>query len=407
MEFNPKKANILCLDINSCFATIEQQANPFLRDKPIVVAAYDSPGGCVLAASVTAKKMFGIKTGMRVSEAKLKCPYVRVVLPDPPKYRYVHKRLKRILSDYSSKVAPKSIDEFMFDLPNGVDPQSMARQIKQRIRSEVGEYITVSVGIGPNRFLAKIGSNLQKPDGLIEINKDNYMEIFSRMSLVDLTGIKDRNAARLKRIGVKTVLDFFNAPVWKLRIAFGGIGGLYWHLRLHGYEIDVPMGWHSENAIQKTYGNQYAIPAHKAGQRLQIISKLCEKTGFRLRKDNLAANGIHLAILFRKSGFWHKGMKTKRLIFETSDIYKEVLKLLNICEIDDLPRLISVSVFNVVDISNLQLSFLEDVGRKYDLSKSIDQINSKWGHYTIHYGRMSLDPSVVQDRIAFGQNIEL
>jgi len=248
MEFNGNLPNIIYLDINSCFATIEQQANPHLRDKPVVVAAYTTNSGCILAASVTAKKL-GIKTGMRVMDAKKIYPKVIVLLPDPAKYRFVHKAILRIVKRYSSDVSPKSIDEFVFKLPLGVDPINVSKEIKEKIKQEVGEYITVSIGISTNKYLAKVASNLVKPNGLSEINTNNFLDIFSRLKLTNLTGIKKGNSVRLKIFGINTVLQFYNSPIWKLKLVFGalpagrqGIGGFYWYQRLHGYEVDLPAG---------------------------------------------------------------------------------------------------------------------------------------------------------------------
>lgn len=396
MLFNPNKPKIICLDINSCFATIEQQANPLIRNMPVVVAAYTTDYGCILAASVTAKKL-GIKTGMRVIDAKKIDPKVVVLPPDPHKYRFIHKKILKVLKGYSPRVAPKSIDEFVLEIVLN-DPWKASLEIKERIKKEIGEYITVSIGISTNRYLAKVASNRVKPDGLVEINKDNFQKVFSMMKLTDLTGIKKRNEIRLKRIGVNTVLDFYNCPVWKLKIAFGGIGGLYWYTRLHGYEID------DFRSVRKTYGNSYAPPLKFAHQKLEIISKLCQKTGFRLRKAGLSAQGVHLSILFRNGTFWHKGLKLKRIIFESSDIYKEIVNIFNTCPTDELPRIIAINVFNLTPIDKFQLSFLEDVEKKLNLSSSIDSINKKWGDYTVYYARMSTDPVIVQDRIAFGNS---
>ncbi len=396
MEFNKSKPNILCLDINSCFATIEQQANPNLRNKPVVVSAYTTPSGTILAASVTAKKL-GIKTGMRVKDAKLIYPKVTVLLPDPPKYRFVHNKLLRILKKYSDDVAPKSIDEFMFAMPTYNDPIKTSKEIKQRIKDEIGEYITVSIGISTNRYLAKIASNLKKPDGLSEINKDNFKMVFQGLKLTCLTGIKKANKARLNLYNIKTVNEFYNAPIWKLKLAFGGIGGLYWHTRLHGYEID------DFKTTRKTYGNSYAPPPNKAHLKHEILSKLCEKTGFRLRKAGLVAEGIHLAISFRDGSYWHKGVKTKRVIFESSDIYKEACNLLSESPSNELPRVIAVNVFNLLSNRNLQLNIFNDEVKKTALVKALDSVNKKWGLYTIHSARMASDPTIVQDRISFGQ----
>src|SRR5258708_7305853 len=115
LPFNPKPSTILHIDLNSCFATIEQQANSFLRGKPVAVAAYVSPSGCIVAPSVEAKK-FGVKTGMRVKDGKILCPNLIVLPPDPNKYRAVHILLKQLMESYTDKVTPKSIDEFILDL---------------------------------------------------------------------------------------------------------------------------------------------------------------------------------------------------------------------------------------------------------------------------------------------------
>ena len=147
LSFNPKPVDTFHLDINSCFAAIEQQANPALRFKPVVVAAYPTPNGCILAASVEAKKL-GIKTGFRVKEGRLLCPDLVVLPSDPPKYRRVHLQLKAILGDFSPTVVPCSIDEFTFKpfCPQG-NLLEKAKEIKQRIKREIGDVVTVSIGI--------------------------------------------------------------------------------------------------------------------------------------------------------------------------------------------------------------------------------------------------------------------
>src|SRR3989339_2040646 len=144
LNLNPNEPTIMHLDLNSCFASIEQQANPLLRGKPIVVAAYTTPNGCILAPSIEAKKE-GIKVGMRVRDAQLLYPKVVVLTPDPPKYRDVHLRLRRLLNEYSPNVVPKSIDEAVIDfsgttaLTRGLVNTGL--EIKKRIKNEIGEWI--------------------------------------------------------------------------------------------------------------------------------------------------------------------------------------------------------------------------------------------------------------------------
>src|SRR3990167_10988466 len=167
LGFNQKLSKIKHLDLNSFFATIEQQANPHLRGKPVAVAAYVTPSGCIIAPSIEAKR-YGIKVGMRVKDGKLLYPGLIVLAPDPWKYRNVHLALRRIVSDYTDKFVPKSIDEFVLNLEGypsyNKGMLEVAREIKARIKKEIGEWLTVSVGVASNRFLAKTAASLHKPD---------------------------------------------------------------------------------------------------------------------------------------------------------------------------------------------------------------------------------------------------
>src|SRR3954452_14554377 len=179
LALNHNPATIMHVDLNSAFCTIEQQANPSLRGKPVVVAAYDTPNGCVVAPSIEAKR-YGIKTGMTVRDARLLYPPVIVLKPDPAEYRYVHQKFCKIFRDYSPDVSPKSIDEAVIDLTDTLclfrgTVADIGREIKRRFRSEIGEWMVCSIGVGPNRFLAKLAASLHKPDGLDIIDHTTVM----------------------------------------------------------------------------------------------------------------------------------------------------------------------------------------------------------------------------------------
>src|SRR5947209_9470041 len=152
LAFNHNVPTIMHIDLNSCFATVEQQANPLLRGKPIAVAAYTTPNGCVISPSIEAKR-YGVKVGMTVREARLLYPPIVILPPDPPKYRAVHLRFSRLFREYSPDVVPKSIDEAVIDFTYSQalfhkDLASIAREIKKRIRKEIGDWISCSIGIG-------------------------------------------------------------------------------------------------------------------------------------------------------------------------------------------------------------------------------------------------------------------
>ena len=423
LGFNPKPSTIMHLDLNSCFATIEQQANPHLRGKPIAVAAFTSPSGCIVAPSIEAKR-FGIKVGMRVKDGKALYPGLIVLPPDPWKYRNVHLALRRILSDYTADATPKSIDEFVLNMEDylplkeapckvpaqykrgettSLSMRKVGIDIKQRIKREIGEWLTVSIGIAPNRFLAKTAASLRKPDGLDEINKDNFMQVYSGLELVDLCGIKNRNAIRLASMGITSVLDFYNSPIWKLKAAFHSIAGYYWYTRLHGFEIDdVTFG-------RRSYGNSVALgkPLQTTSEISSVLSKLVEKMGARLRRAGYKAQGVHLALSYRDGAFWHRGVKTEKVLFDSRDIFKEAFRLLVSSPHKGPLRDIAVSCFNLLKTDTYQLELFENVERKTKVVEAVDAINERWGSFIITAGRMQNTKDVVLDRIAFGGVKEL
>jgi DNA polymerase-4 len=391
------------MDINSCFATIEQQANPLLRGKPIAVAAYTSGNGCILAASVEAKKL-GVKTGMMVREGKQIYPKLIVLSPDPDKYRNVHNKFKSLISQYTNDFAPKSIDEFVMNMRDYMTLKDhplkiVAQEIKERVKKEIGEWITVSIGIAPNRYLAKVAAGIKKPDGLIEINKDNYLEIYSKLALIDLTGIKTGNSTRLNSVGIYTVLDFYNAPIWKIKAAFHSITGLYWHTRLHGYEVDdIEFG-------RRSYGNSVALGKNLStvNELSPVLARLTEKMSARIREDGYKARGIHLALVSKNGGFWHKGRLTKSELFDTRDFFREALNLLREAHPNSPVRNIAVSAFSLTQSESSQLELFRDISKNENLIKAMDQVNQKWGDFTLGMAESTQGGDVVLDRIAFGR----
>jgi DNA polymerase-4 len=407
MEFNSSPSYIMHIDLNSCFATIEQQANPFLRGKPVAVAAFTSPGGCILAASVEAKRL-GIKTGMRVRDGRAIYSGLIVLPSDPWKYRNVHLKLRKLIADYTNDFSPKSIDEFVLNLKDYPALEDspikvVAQEIKDRIRSEIGEWLTVSIGIAPNRYLAKIAAGLRKPDGLDEINKDNFLSVYSKLKLTDLTGIKARNAARLNGMGIYSVLDFYQAPIWRLKAAFHSITGFYWHARLSGYEVDdIEFG-------RRSYGNSVALGKNlsKIEELSPILARLTEKMCGRLRGARYCAGGIHLMLTFKNGSWWHKGRLLIQPYFDSRDFYKAAFKLLIEADPKTPVLNIAVSCFGLTRNRCLQLGLFEDVDKKRDLVTALDSVNERWGGFTVGSARSFGGAKIVMDRIAFGGVKEL
>jgi DNA polymerase-4 len=406
LPINRNQPLIMHVDLNSCFATIEQQANPLFRGKPLVVAAYNSPGGCVVAPSIEAKR-YGIKTGMTVRDARLLYPGVIVRMPDPSKYRAVHGQFRKIFTDYSPSVSPTSIDEAVIDftdtyaLYNRTLPD-IGREIKRRFRAEIGEWMQCSIGIGTNRFLAKLAASLQKPDGLTTIDHTNVLSVYDRVSLLDLTGINTKNEARLNAAGIFTPIEFYEASVDTLKKqVFQSIAGYYWYVRLRGYEID------QIDFARKSFGNTYALGKQTNDPRelAKLLMKLCEKTGRRLRKAGYSASGVHVACVYTDFSSWHTGRKVEQPVYTTREIYLKALWLLNMSGYKKRVRNLAVSVYDLILHQSEQLEMFSS--KSHAVAEAMDKINDKYGEFVITPALMMGMDETILDRIAFGGVKEL
>ncbi len=399
LQFNSQGSCFLYLDINSCFATVEQQANPLLRHKPIAVTAYPGRNGCVLAASVDAKKL-GIKTGMRLSEAKKIFPNLYTLVSDPNKYRFVHKAIKKILYDYSSLVNPKSIDEFFVDFSKHSslpDLFLIAKEIKERIKNEIGDYLTVSIGLAPSIYLAKIASNLKKPDGLEEINKENFLEVYKKLKLTDLTGIASKIATKLNMSGIDSVVDLYLSDASKLQKAFRSILAIHWYRRLRGFDS----GLFSEKT--KSIGHTYTLPRDSSSHSEveTVLAKLAEKISIRLQKNNFLAHGLHLSVYYQNRQFHHKSFKTILSLYSSADIYKLALQTLN--SFPSLPvRNLSLTCFLLSSSSSLQLDLFGNEDKKVKVSASLSSLKARYGSFVVFPGSMLSHQNHAPDAIGFG-----
>jgi DNA polymerase-4 len=360
LPINHNQPTVMHVDLNSCFATIEQQANPLLRGKPIVVAAYNSPNGCVVAPSIEAKQ-YGIKTGMTVRDARLLYPAVIVrSLPD------------------------------------------IGQEIKRRFRREIGEWMVCSIGISTNRFLAKLAASLKKPDGLETIDHTNVLSVYNHVSLLDLNGINTRYEARLNASGIFTPMEFYEASLETLKHqVFQSILGYYWYLRLRGYEIDqVDFG-------RKSFGNTYAVGKQTNDPRelAKLLMKLCEKTGRRLRRAECAAQGVHVSCVYTDFSFWHTGRKVEQPLYTTREIYIKALRLLNQSGYRKQVRNLAVSVYDLIPHHSEQLEMFAT--KSHAVAEAMDKINDKYGEFVITPALMMGMDEVILDRIAFGGVKEL
>lgn len=415
MEFSDAQSTTMHIDMNSCFCSVEQQSNPLLRNKPIAVVAYMSPGACILTASIEAKR-FKVETGMRIRDGKALCPQLICMMPDPPKYRFINRKFLQIFQEYTDQIAPLSIDEFAIDFSKSpaveslmnkgcTTSQAMYRiglEIKKKISNEY-DWMKVSIGFGPNRFLAKMASNLQKPDGLHEISKHNILQVLQKKELEDIKGIKQGNGTRLRSYGINTTLKFFNASQHDLQQAFRSIVGYHWWMRLHGYEPD------KREFPRKSFGNQHALFTAYYPTDYQLHQVLCQitmKIGYRIRKSGYSAQGINVACLFDDYTYWHESHKTTRTLTADNDIYKEALHVLLKCPNRRI-RTLSASCHYLNEHQANQELLFENNERKHNLTKALDKISNRWGPNTVTPGTLLNLERRVLDRVPFGAVKEL
>lgn len=396
------------VDLNSCFATVEQQLFPSLRGKPLVIAAYETPNGCVVAPSIEAKR-YGIKTGMTVRDAKLLCKNVIVHNPDPPLVRHAHLLFKKVLRDYSPVVVPKSIDEIVIDFNNTLAYKrglvTIGREIKERIRKEVGEHISCNIGISTNRFLAKLAASLHKPDGLDVIDNTNLEDVYKHITLIDLNGINTRFQARLNAYGILKPLDFLQATSDMLEHqVFKSICGFQWYFRLRGYEVD------DIEFARKSFGQSYALKEQTSEPKelFRLMMKLCEKMGRRLRRNGFKTHGIHVGLVYTDLSYWHMGRMFHTPLYSTSDLYAKALLLLNRQPQWKQVRELGVSSYALLPTQPEQQSLFDDgQEKKQKLQDAIDQINDKYGEQVATPALMMGMKDIILDRISFGNIREL
>ncbi len=316
------------VDMNSYFASVEQQANPQLRGRPLGVCAYLHKAGCVIAASVEAKKC-GVKVGMSMQVAKQICPQMKFIQNDPAKYRAVSSRVFSLFHEMTDKVEHYSIDEVFLDLTGWYRDEAEAAwalcRARMRIQSEVGEWLRCSVGIAPSKFLAKLASEIKKPNGLTIITPDNLDSVLATRDLEDACGIGKRIRRRLNLLGIYNLLDLKNYPVGNLIRALG-VAGYYWHERLHAREIDrfeasdpqssvpgpsrntkyacPPKPWRRReirNTVPKSVGHSFCVPkrANEQNLILPILIRLTERAGRRLRSLGHYARAMTIQVSYQ------------------------------------------------------------------------------------------------------------
>jgi len=369
---------IIHIDMNAYFASIEQKCNPFLRGKPIVVTG---EGRTVITTSSYEARKFGVKTAMTVPEARKLCPNLLIVIGNPAKYIDTTLRIHNILVELTDKIDAFSIDEFFVDVSDFPDPVAAAQKMKSRIKDEIG--ITCSVGIAPNKLLAKLASDMKKPDGLTIIKPEQVQDILAKLPIQELCGIGSKMTAHLNNMGVKTAKELGEMPLKRLKDAFG-INGM--HLKNMGLGIDyapVHKYWEVEQA--KSVGHSHTLPIDAWDLKVvhAYLLMLCEKVSVRLRKAGLVGRTVSLVVRFSDFNTFGKQKTVDspiKLADEVFQVAQEILK--HYYPFRQAVRLVGVSVSNISNDAGQEQLF--DANRKKaQLAEALMKINDKYGEFTI------------------------
>ena len=413
---------IIHIDFNSFFATVEQQANPRLRGKPIGVTGGDRTSRTVVgAASVEAKKR-GVTTGMKIPDALKICPDLILVKGDSDKYLSINKKFLNILKGYSDKLEVFSIDEVFLEVkvPRGKNPESksdtrgtrgtldtcgtsesveqylleIASSIKDKIRKQAGDWITVSIGISYNKMLAKLAGSRYKPDGLMAImDRDSAIWVLDRVELDDICGLGPRTKRHLNNMGVFNFKDLRKIPLQNLLSAFKSYGKILYDFA-RGEDPRPVIPFYEKEEV-KSIGHQYTISRDidNPQEIKQTLLKICELVARRARSKRLEGKTISFWFrygfnleYFKLTGdqFRSNGMQTTILYSNDGfDIFKAAwdifLKLW-----DGTPiRFLSISLSNLVHESKQTISLLDEVKKREVITRALDAVNNRYGEFTL------------------------
>ncbi|AKM82800.1 TPA: DNA polymerase IV [Candidatus Berkelbacteria bacterium] len=392
---------VMHLDMNSYFATVEQQCDPFLRGKPICIAGKGKNERTVCAAASIEAKKFGVKSSTSAWEAKALCPDIILVPPDFEKYQFISRKVFAILEEYSPTIEIFSIDEAFADLSHiktYTEAAVLAQEIKFRIRNEIGEYLKCSVGLAENKLLAKLASEMQKPDGLTIIKRHHVKDILDKTPIEELCGIGSRLQLRLNSLGIKMVGELGAYSLENLIQLFGPHSGK--HLKQMGQGIDSsPIISYRDFPAEKSFGHSYTLPKDISdiNEAKKVLLKLSEKVGRRMRKAGVFGKTIHVYLrFFDFTGF---GKQASGAYLQNGyDIYQAALKILESNPSKRPIRLIGVSVSNLKNARQVNQVLFLDKQKEEKALNATDKINDHFGEFTIF--RSSLVK--IKDRI---QNI--
>lgn len=374
---------IFHIDMNAYFASVAQQLNPLLRGKPIGVGGKPGTRGIIAAASREAK-LRGVKTAMNAYEALRVCPELIIVDGDMDAVNEMTRRFLEIFRRYTDEVEVFSIDEAFLDVTDWHErfggPIELTQKIKADIRRELGECITCSVGIAENKLLAKLASDLKKPDGLVVMTKKYFDDLAPTLLVTEICGIAERTARRLEVLGVKTVAELGRADAGVLVDEFGPSLGTWLHRAGNGEDSSRVI---SVVSSPKSFGHSYTLPRDTTDrdELRRILFALAEKVGRRMRREEFA--GRHIGVYARYCDFSGAGEGVTLKTYSDDGLaifriaWQAIQPLLAIRPV----RALGVTVS---DLSRAgQLPLFDHDRRRAALLSAADDLNDRWGERTV------------------------
>ena len=410
----------LFLDLNSYFASIEQELRPELRDRPVAVVPVMADTTCAIAASYEAKA-FGVRTGTQIGEARRLCPEIQLVEARHELYVEYHHKIIDAVERCVPVSAVMSIDEMASSLIGREQPLiaalELGRRVKASIREHVGSTLRCSVGLAPNRYLAKIASDMEKPDGLVALTPDILENALRSLALRDLPGVGARMERRLNGAGIRTMPQLLSLTREQMNETGGGIGGeKLWHW-LRGEDFNDQKLEH-----QKSISQSHVLPPELRTPEgcYAVAHKLLHKAAMRLRAAGLWTTYLSLSVKFavakerarkmHNSGIPQSGWSRGVTVIECQDSQTLVEALVKLWEMrprdeeHQRPFYVGVWLGNLVPdhLHTLSLfSGLESESRRTRLSAAMDALNHKYGLDTLMPGSMLLAKAAAPTRIAF------
>lgn len=379
---------IMHIDMNAFFASVEQQINPALREKPIAVIG--SHERTVVTTSSYEARAYGVKTGMTKYEAKRLCPHIILVAGDTGRYTDTCRRLVEIFLQYTPIVEVYSIDEAFLDITGSIllfgSAEIIAKNIKTDIRKRFGR-LTCSIGIAPNKLLAKLGSDMKKPDGLVVILQEDVDKLLENLPVKELCGIGPQLETHLSGMGIRTCGELKRASIHVLRNRFGVIGE---RLKLMAQGTDdspvIPLGQESD---AKSVGHSMTLDRNVSDMETleRHILQLSEMVGRRMRRGGYTGRTFALTLRYADFTTFTKrttvGIHTNNSI----DIYIYAKEILNTIRLQQPIRLIGVSASNLTKNISQILLFSSERNKKAAI-RAMDEINDRYGDFSITWGTL-------------------